>query len=115
MISLDFSGGDICCDKNGNIATVTGLERLRQKLLQRLRFFKGEWFLDVGRGVPYRQDILAAPANAGFAASVFNQEILKESEVTGIANVSADFNHTTRTLSYQVLVTTIHGDMELSI
>ncbi len=112
-VSLDFSNSDISLDNSGSLKPVSDLERVRQKILQRLRFFKRDWFLNINEGIPYKEEILTRPANAGLAASIFNKEILQEDGVTGIGKVSTKIID--RTLLYQATVQTIYGDIEVEI
>ncbi len=113
--TLDVSTGDIAIDANGNLALANSIEGLRQKVIQKLLFFQGEWFLDVQDGIPYLQDILTRPVDAGMVASIFNSAILEEVEVTGLGNVSSSLNPNTRRFSYNAIVNTIFGDMEINV
>ena len=47
---------------DGQLVLVTGTESIRQDLMVRLRWFKGEWFLDARVGVPWFQSILGHKA-----------------------------------------------------
>ncbi len=76
-------GGDLSVDGRGNLVIEQGLEAVRQRVLQRLHFVRGEWFLSDSDGVPYYQDIFGQPYNEGLAARVIASEILK---VTGVAD-----------------------------
>lgn len=43
---------------NNDLVLVDSTEAIKQDVLQRLRFFRGEWFLDNTIGIPYYQQIL---------------------------------------------------------
>jgi len=112
--TLSLRDGDIHLDDQGNLSTVSGIEALRQKILQKLRFFQGEWFLNINEGVPYFQQIFARPIDAGLAASIFNNEILEEEEVTGLKNVSANLDPITREFRYNAIVESVFGIINIA-
>ena len=102
-------------DANGEWVVLSDLDALKQKINQRLTLFSGSWFLDINRGVPYLTEILTKPVDPGIVASILNSEILKESEVTEINNVTVDLNQETRNLIYSAEVKTIYGSTEVTL
>ena len=96
-------------DANGEIVVLEDLEALRLKVNERLSLFKGTWILDVNAGVPYLQDIMKKPVDPGMAASILNNEILKEEEVTSIGEVETDLDPDTRVFTYTATINTIYG------
>ncbi len=106
---------DLALDANGNMQVVTELEGLRQKVQQKLRLWRGEWFLDTRAGVPYEQDILIRGVDPGLVTSLLNAQILAEPEVREIVEVSADLDRDTRVYTYTARVASIFGEMEISL
>lgn len=110
-----FADSEPELDASGNIKIITGLESLAENIDQRLKLFKGKYFLDTTVGVPYLQDILIKPVDPGLVASILNAEILKESEVTGIGEVETDLDPNTREFTYNATIYSVFGDLEVSI
>lgn len=98
-------------NNKGLIVIATGLEALRQKINQRLLLFQDTWFLDSTAGVPYMQEILKKPVDPGLIASIFNSEILKESEVVSIGAIEASLDAETRSFDYKATIRTIFGTL----
>lgn len=116
MLTLAMDeNGDIYVDKNGNFATVSELEALRQKILQRLRLFLGEWFLDTTRGVPYFQNILGENVNPSIATQILTNEIAKEDEITAVKNVQYTFDRITRNFTYSATVSSVWGSTQVEL
>ena len=65
--------------------------------------------------MPYYQEILIKPNDAGLVASILNAQITAEPEVTRIGEVVADLDPTTRRFTYSATVETIYGNTEVSI
>lgn len=63
-----ISGGDIQ-------GTPNQLTAIQQHILQRLRTFQGEWFLDNTVGIPFFQQILVKNPNIGTVNGLFISEI----------------------------------------
>lgn len=99
---LDFS--------TGNLRVLTdAAECLAQKLRQRYRMLRGEWFLDVRQGVPYLEFILVKNPNIGVVRGVL-RKVLETTD--GIASIDAfDFSYdpALRTASFSFRVTTTTG------
>jgi len=118
MITLAIDdNNDIFLDASGNVAIVDNAESLRQRLLERLQFFLGEWFLDETLGVPYFQQILQSDVDINIVSNIITNEILKESEVirveapvinTTTAKISQhpviSFDRTTRKFMYSASI-----------
>lgn len=71
---------------------------VRQKILQRLRFFLGEWFLDQRQGVPYFERVFVNAPDISFLTSLYRRIILGTRGVGGLESISLRFDRTTRTL-----------------
>ena len=110
-----FEDGEPILDANGNIKIIEDVESLAENIDQRLKLFKGKYFLDTTAGVPYFEEILKKPVDPGLAASVLNAEILKEPEVLSIGSVSVDLDRNTRIFNYDATIQTIFGELEVSI
>ena len=91
---------------------VDGIESLRQRIGQRLRFRVGEWQLDRRQGT---ESVLGFEYTPELAAAVLSGAIRDEGaeEVTGISNVQFNLD-ADRRLSYYAIVNTIYGVMTLT-
>ena len=56
-----------------------------QRLVTRLKTFKGEWFMDNTYGFPYFQEVLGKKINKEDVDAIYRREILKE---RGVKNLS---------------------------
>ena len=82
-LKLDASG-DLAVEDD-NLVILTDDSAIAQNLSIRLKFFKGEWFLDLRIGVPYYQQILIKNPSLTVVRSIFREVIL---ETAGIASIS---------------------------
>ena len=105
---------DLQLDENGNLLIVDALEDVRQRVLFRLRFWLGQWYLLAHDGVPYRPEIFQRPTTVGLAAAVVSDQIRSLDEVTGVSRVSATIDPLTRRMTYQATVSTPHGSMDIN-
>jgi len=99
-------------DGNGELLVIDGIEALRQKVNQRLSLFKGTWIIDLTSGVPYLQDILKKPVDPGLVASILDNEILKEDEVTSLGSVVTSLDSDTRKFNYSAQVFSVYSTTE---
>lgn len=103
-----------------------GVAAVAQRVRIRMQFFRGEWFLDLDRGVPYleRAGVPAAEALLGQkfdavkARNAYRDAItyldsarrIPDPEVLGVPLLDVEFDSPTRTLRVTFQVTTIFGD-----
>ena len=90
-------------------ALVDGLEAVRQRVLQRLAFVRGEWFLAAEAGVPYYEEIFNQPHHEGLAAQVIAQELVRLPYVQGVQVLQSSINTRTRRLHLEFEVNTDFG------
>ena len=78
-----------------DLRLVTGRDAIRQHLIQRLKTFLAEWFLDQRIGVPYFQQVMVKSPDPVVLDSVFKAEIIN---TPGIVELLAfDFSIDART------------------
>ena len=81
MRTLAAQDGDL------DFAVVDGLTGLQQRLVQKLQFGRGEWFLDTALGVPYIYETLGR-TDPALSQQVITNTILLEDEVTEVSDVT---------------------------
>ncbi len=84
---------------SGNLILVTGILEVRQKIITRLRFFLGEWFLDTRLGFPYFERVLGVKATLVEAEQLFRQVILSTPGVIEVLSFTTSFDNVSRAYS----------------
>ena len=110
-IAFDGESGFLL-EKTGTgqtIKLIDGINALRQKIQERLRFFLGEWQLDTSAGIPYFQSLFPKPLNPSLIISTIDREILKEPEVERVNGKSFEYDKETRKIKYDFTIVTIYG------
>lgn len=80
------------------ILMVSGAEYVRQKIACRLKFFLGEWFLDLREGVPYYRDVFVQNPDLNLIRSIFRAVILSVQDVQGVTALTLAYDPRLRTL-----------------
>jgi hypothetical protein len=98
---LQFSGNDL-------VLTSSTLQDVQQSVLQRLRTFYGEWFLDNTVGLPYFQQILVKNPEQSKIDALFVNTILGTPGVVQLNKYSfvPDFTNRTLRVSFSARCTT---------
>jgi hypothetical protein len=99
---------------NGDLVLVSNADAIQQHLIQRLKLFRGEWFLDLDAGVPYFQDILVKNPNPALVDGVLKDAILGSPGVLELTSFSMIYDTTARTLTVTFTVETINGPVDVS-
>ena len=79
---------------------ISGNAAIRQKIIDTLNLWRGEWFLNTSDGFPWAQEVLGTKQiNAAFVGGLLTKAILA---IPGIATVtaSANYNGSTRAFTY---------------
>jgi hypothetical protein len=99
---------------NGDLVLTQSDDAIRQLIVQRLRTFLGEWFLDLSVGVPYFQDILKKNPNIQVVDGVLKQTILDTPGVVELLTFELDFESGTRKLKVDCSIRTRTGVIDFS-
>ena len=81
---------------NGVVAMVRGADAVAQEIRVRLRWWKGEWFLDRRRGVPYLDGILRDGATPATVRAVILAELKNVPDLAPHPVVTVDIDARTR-------------------
>ena len=107
---------DILLDDNDEIVIdkldftiIDSLDYLRQKLKIRLRFFLGEYYLDINKGIPFFDRILIKNPDIDDVESIFKAEILGTKGVKELTSFDMNFDTTKRQLSISFKALTTAG------
>jgi hypothetical protein len=98
---------------NLGLAIVQGADAVRQNILIKLRFWRGEWFLDTEAGTPYLEDILGKSISLAGALAAIRASILEVADVNALTSFNYSFNRQTRTMDYNFTASTPFGLVEV--
>jgi hypothetical protein len=90
--------GDLAVD-SGRLLFFEDLDHIRQTIACRLRFGRGEWFLDLREGVPYYQVVLVKNPDFSVIRALFRRVILTVSGVLSVPVLTLELDRASRTLS----------------
>lgn len=88
-------------------------EAVAQAIKTKILLFYGEWWENIGLGIPMFQSVLGQTNPDTIKSSLsmlVEQRILEIEEVTSLSNIEVDCNRETRTISLIVDVTTVDGE-----
>ena len=98
--------------ENNKWVLVNENEEIRQRNIQNLKTFLGEWFLDLTIGVPYFQIIFNKLASVGQKGAAFKDEILKTKGNLRLNEFKPlDLNSASRKLTVEYKVETTSGPL----
>lgn len=83
-LKLDSLDHDLMFVDNDLVVTQTESESLAQRLIVKLKTFRGEWFLDETVGIPYFQSIFGKNRSKESIDAIFKRAILDEPEVEAL-------------------------------
>jgi hypothetical protein len=105
---------DLRLDNTGDIEisnfsfglTTDTTDAIIQKLRIKLRWFLGEFFLDISLGIPFIEKVLVKAPNLSDIDFIFKSEILSVVGVSQILNYNTEFNTSLRkyTVNFQALL-----------
>jgi hypothetical protein len=88
---------------------IDNAERVSQQIVITLRFWYGEWFLDVTDGTPYLEYILVKNPNLAHIRQILTERIQSVEGVVIVNSLDLDFNRQERTLAVDYEATTDYG------
>lgn len=113
ILRMDNFGGDVVFYNapmtSSQLACGT-VDVVSQRLVMRLKTFKGEWFMDKEYGFPYFQKILGKKVSKDYIDKVYREEILKEVGVEAIITFKSNIC-LQRRYSLRFSFRTVSGDV----
>ena len=106
--------GDEFADETG-LAMTGDLNGIRQQVMLRLGFFKGEWFLDEERVVPWYEEILMKSPNLIRIREIFREAILSVSGIREVTYLDLRFSAFARTLDVNFRASTDLGELGITL
>ena len=101
-------------DLTADFAVIDGVEAVRQRVIQHLRFTLGEWFLAPDEGVPYFEGLFADHTGVDLAARLISAEVQGVEDVTSVEVMEAVVDPATRKLRVEFRVGTAYGDVTVA-
>jgi hypothetical protein len=86
---------------NFDLSTVDDVDQITQNLGIRLRFFLGEWFLNIGVGVPFYQSIFVKSPNQINVESAIKNEIINTIGISEILSFASQYDNRSRQFALQ--------------
>lgn len=99
---------------DGDLVLIDGTSEILQHILQRLRMYLGEWFLDNTKGVPYFQQILVKNPDRGAVDAILQDTINQTPGVTQLSTFSSSIVSGTRQLFVNFRAITTQGTVNYS-
>lgn len=85
---------------DGRLTKLSGPYEKAQKILNRLRLFKGEWFLDTRVGVPYFSVVLIKNPDLDIVKRLFRRVVLSVPGIVEMPDIQITWDTKARTLAY---------------
>lgn len=96
---------------DGDLQLVSGVEAIRQDAQLRLRFIRGEWFLDPTVGVPYFQDVFVKNPDLARIRAVLIDELRRTPGIVEVPELTVTLDSATRRLTGTFRAVTSAGDV----
>lgn len=102
----------------GGFQVLSGVDAIKQRVVEHVSFIRGEWFLDNRAGTPYYERIFTNPRDVGLIVEVIAAEV--ETNVhSSIQRVTVlDYTLTNRTReleALQLFIETTEGDITVEV
>lgn len=75
-----------------------------------LSWWRGEWFLDTSRGVPYLDEVFATGVSEASVAAVLRREVLKVDGVKRVIDCEVTVDRSRRFGSAEIVIETTEGE-----
>lgn len=110
-IGIDSNTNDVHFDEVGNLVMVHDADAVAEHVMQRVKTYEGEWFLDTSAGIPWLQDIIANGYDPALGEALIKAEVHDTKGVLDIEEFNVSFNNSIRVVTFQTIgVTTIYDE-----
>ena len=105
---------DISLDASGNLEVATEVEDVRQRVVERLRYWFGEWFLAQRDGIPYKTAVFPYRLPTTLIETMIVSEAAKVEGVREISESSTSIDPDTRVLTITMRGKSDYGNFSIS-
>jgi hypothetical protein len=106
---------DIYLDDTNDWVMVEDEDEVIQRVAVALKTHRGEWLFDTDLGLDYRGTIMVKNPDLELITGLIRALIVSVEDVTGITQLSLDYDGAARTLDVTGQVTTIYGPAALGV
>ena len=117
MLDYEITDGDIRIS-GGDVATVSGAQATRQRLEQKFKLWRGEWFLDVNAGFPWIEEILGQRPAPQVVRSLVFDVVQSDPGIRTVENLELEQDSPQRRLTIRFRARLTNGDtddMEITV
>lgn len=100
---------------DAGLPLVTGIEEIRQIVGQVLRSFKGDWFLNFEKGMPYFQTLLAKATSVAGIEAIYLDVIGKIPGILDIRTFTLSFDVPNRIMNIAFTAQTSDGVLDFNL
>lgn len=104
-LKLSTLTGDIAIE-NDDLVIIDGVDDIAQHIKIRLRFFRGEWTLDLRVGIPYFERILVKNPDLVAIRAIFREAILETPGIVALLDFDLAVDSGKRTLTVRFTAST---------
>ena len=108
MKALSLTNGDL------DWTVVDGIHSVAQRVLQRVQYWLGEWFLNTRSGVPYLADVFGFNQSEELIARTISDQIRAVPDVLAVENDRVSLDPKSRRMRYSARVRTRYGVLDLA-
>lgn len=113
-LAVDPVTGDLAFD-GVTVAVVEGKDAIAQEIQTRLRWWRGQWFLDASAGVPYLESILTKGVTDATVRVILLREILAVRGVLRVPSLVVTIDRAVRYATvFAAEIETTEGALSLS-
>jgi hypothetical protein len=99
--------------ENGDLVLVDKSDCAAQHVAQRIKLFKGEWFLDLDAGIPWFQDILKKNPNPNLVDGILKNAIIESPDIVELLSFNLDYDTGTRELTVDFSARSVDGNVDI--
>lgn len=99
---------------NGDLQITSGLDATAQRLRISLRFFLGDWFLDLSAGIPYFESVFIKNPSLPVVNYILTRAILRDAAVIQINKFDLDLDRASRVATVDFRADTVDGPVSLT-
>lgn len=103
--------GDLALDATGQPVVVEATEAIAQDIRTRLRWFKGEWFLDARTGFPWFQRVLGQKVTERVVELLLRRAILGTPGVSRLASMRVSIDRRSREFTATFSAVAVDGQV----